>query len=540
MGIPSYFSYILKNHKKIIKNLKGYRKEVHNLYLDSNSIIYDCLHKMDKKKYNGKEKAIFERDLNIMVCLKIEEYIKEVNPSNIVLIAFDGVVPLAKMNQQRQRRFKSQYTKEYLIEKSNVVNDESEEECFTWNQAAITPGTQFMKNLGEFVENYFRNFSSELSAKRVLISTSSDTGEGEHKIFKFIRENSKYHTQSNTFIYGLDADLIMLCLNHLKISKNIFLFRESPNFGVDKDEYEENELLFMDIYRLGQILVHKLNHTNLTSIENTKMNFDKIHDYIFFSFLLGNDFMPHFPALNIRTNGIHILMNTYKELFKNNETICQDDRIVFKKLKKFITHLAKNEMKNIRNETRIKNKYVVRESDKSDPEKYLHFIPNIERDEEEYLCPYKDGYSYRYYNRFFHIKNPNDTESIDVICKNYLHGLMWNFEYYNVGCHDYSYSYNYSYPPMLQDLARFIPVFDMEITEDNYCIVDEKALLAYVLPKNTLTELLDHDTYEKIKNIKNMLNEEFEFKWAYCKYFWESHVELPEVNVFDIHHAIVG
>ena len=55
-------------------------------------------------------------------------------------------------------------------------------------------------------------------------------GEGEHKIYEYIRTNSEYHKDSTTVIYGLDADLIMLTLNHLKYCNNMFLFRETPHF----------------------------------------------------------------------------------------------------------------------------------------------------------------------------------------------------------------------------------------------------------------------------------------------------------------------
>ena len=46
MGIPSYFSYIVKNHSKIIKKIISNERKINNLYMDSNSIIYDSFYKI--------------------------------------------------------------------------------------------------------------------------------------------------------------------------------------------------------------------------------------------------------------------------------------------------------------------------------------------------------------------------------------------------------------------------------------------------------------------------------------------------------------
>ena len=64
------------------------------------------------------------------------------------------------------------------------------------------------------IYNYFSNISSNIDYH---ISCSDKIGEGEHKIFEFIRNNEDYHSMTNTTIYGLDADLIMLSLNHSPI-----------------------------------------------------------------------------------------------------------------------------------------------------------------------------------------------------------------------------------------------------------------------------------------------------------------------------------
>ena len=43
MGIPAYYGYLIKNYKKIIVQIKKLNKRSDNFYLDSNSIIYNCL-----------------------------------------------------------------------------------------------------------------------------------------------------------------------------------------------------------------------------------------------------------------------------------------------------------------------------------------------------------------------------------------------------------------------------------------------------------------------------------------------------------------
>jgi 5'-3' exonuclease len=48
-----------------------------------------------------------------------------------------------------------------------------------------------------------------------MVSGSNKIGEGEHKLFSYIRSNPQKHTSETTVIYGLDADLIMLSINQI-------------------------------------------------------------------------------------------------------------------------------------------------------------------------------------------------------------------------------------------------------------------------------------------------------------------------------------
>ena len=60
MGIPSYFSYIVKNHGSIIRRINALKDPVNNLYLDSNSIIYDIYRNVPTE---GKSKKVYEGDI---------------------------------------------------------------------------------------------------------------------------------------------------------------------------------------------------------------------------------------------------------------------------------------------------------------------------------------------------------------------------------------------------------------------------------------------------------------------------------------------
>ena len=94
-------------------------KNVDNLYLDSNSIIYDALAKLAKMDNAYDDINKFEDILIMNVCDKIKEYIEITQPSNRVIIAFDGVAPVAKLKQQRDRRYKSIMEKESFIDSGN-------------------------------------------------------------------------------------------------------------------------------------------------------------------------------------------------------------------------------------------------------------------------------------------------------------------------------------------------------------------------------------------------------------------------------------
>ena len=108
MGIPSYFSHIIKEHRKIIKQISSNTSEITEyLFLDSNSIIYDVIRSLD---YDEKD-IDFEKNAIHEICKQIKYYIQLIKPTQKTMIAFDGVAPVAKLKQQQSRRYKNAYIK---------------------------------------------------------------------------------------------------------------------------------------------------------------------------------------------------------------------------------------------------------------------------------------------------------------------------------------------------------------------------------------------------------------------------------------------
>lgn len=536
MGIPSYFSYIVKNHASIIRKLSANLMKVDNLYLDSNSTIYDVIHKMDVNPlFPGKMSSSDITNYIISKVIEtIKEYITTIKPTNRVFIAFDGVAPVAKIEQQRSRRFKSLY--QNSVSKSLLKNDKAE----PWNTTAITPGTVFMNSLNEQIAIAFNN-PALFNLKSIIVSGSDKYGEGEHKIFKYIRDNAEDHREQNTVIYGLDADLIMLSINHLPISPNIYLFRETPHFIQSiNSELEPNESYLLDIPELANIITLDMNNGQELTCEQQS---NRIYDYIFLCFFLGNDFMPHFPAVNIRTGGVDKMLNAYKATIgSTNENLTDGKTIYWKNVRKLVQFLADNETEYLKQEHKKRDKKEKYKLPDITPEnkldKFIN-IPTFDRTVEKYINPYNNNWQSRYYNSLFDMEI--NEENNKMICMNYLEGLEWTMKYYTTDCCDWRWCYRYNYPPLLSDLIKYIPCFNKELIENKPDKpLTELVQLCYVLPKQSLLFLPDKLYKALIKEKLDLYRTDCDFSWAYCRYFWEAHPNLPHMDVNELEEFVKG
>ncbi len=524
MGIPSYFSYIIKNYSNIIRNLPYHIKHetiFHSLYMDCNSIIYDTYHSI-KSQYVGSPIEGFEDELIKNIIIKINYYIDIIKPKNVLYIAFDGVAPFAKMDQQRSRRYKSIH-----MPTLSTINGVQNIDNF-WNTATITPGTSFMNKLSGRIREAFNLKENIYGVKKIICSCSDEPGEGEHKMFEHIRTNVQPY--DNVAVYGLDSDLIMLSIFHNNLCNNIYTFREAPEFINNKinQKWDAKDILFMDIEELSRCIIMEM-----ACNSNDK---HRTYDYIFLCFLLGNDFLPHFPSLNIRTTGIQTLMDIYR-----NHIGKYSDRFLISKTTGNIewrwVYLVFNELAKIEHELIIKE-YTSRNKLENIPiafttdkekENALSNAPIIYRISEKYICPQEKFWEDRYYRTLLH--KEKTEENLKDICVNYLEGLEWVFKYYTTGCQNWRWKYNYHYPPLLKDLIRYTPTYDTQFVKLNLQPFRASTQLAYVIPPENhyLLGSKNKDILEKKYDF--LVKYSVEFEWAFCRYLWESHIILPEISM---------
>jgi 5'-3' exonuclease len=128
---------------------------------------------------------------------------------------------------------------------------------------------------------------------QVIISTTSEPGEGEHKLLRAMRTVSP--APRSCVIYGLDADLILLAmLLGADTGATVHLMREAQEFEAKGSEGSAAEWRCLSVGELVQVLLPTTN--------------SGIRDFVAGMSLLGNDFLPRSLTKTVRDNGIPSLI----------------------------------------------------------------------------------------------------------------------------------------------------------------------------------------------------------------------------------------
>jgi 5'-3' exonuclease len=434
MGVPKLFRTLLNKYHGSQSDSKNYiitpkiNEGIENLFFDLNCLIHPVC-----AQCGSNTRIMFE---------KISEYIDVVvayvSPYSKVFLFMDGVAPLAKIQQQRQRRYKSLYLKKMrqdLEEKYRVPASEM------WDSNQISPETKFMLDLEDYLRQKYPKY---------MISGTKLPGEGEHKIIEYVL-SQKFE---NICIYGLDADLILLSwIIYLKKDINVYLIRETQTFENTKVP-PENPFTFMIISKLVDTF-----YTNLNLFGNKNID---CSDFIFLTFFLGNDFLPNLFGLHLgmKPDGLTILLDTYIECRKMSPAFSllnlkSNSVIVWRNFWIFFELLHRKQVQIYDRFLKSYESYRPRPAHSvcdSKVDRAMYEFENMHKKSDP-LCMRSAGWENRFVKRYFGIEDTSCTFELNNIINQYLSGLVWNIKYYFKT--DSQISFGYIYPYMMS------PTIDM-------------------------------------------------------------------------------
>jgi len=386
MGIPFYFASLSKSHKGIIQAIKQIDVDV--FVIDFNCLIHRYLKDEDP----------------ITSVIEALEYINNTFcKSRLLIIAMDGLVPYGKIVQQRYRRMRIK-----------------EEGIFDRNQ--ISPDTPYMRDLEQVLKSRF---------PYAIINGTNLPGEGEHKMIIELQKLPENRRKS-ICIYGLDADLILIALQHHTLSQpnQMFLLRESSEFNDPK--LKSAEFATLNIWNL---------------FEQLPLN---IEQYIALSILcFGNDFMPNLAMFSLREGGYERALDMYLKSGNPNLLTLEGRKTFFK-------YCSLHEMNVL-----------------------VECIQRRRRPEEKALL----GKDNSLFLKKYRLHVLDGVKNIQPVVESYWKTFHWTQYYFkNSKPKNWSWSYPYSDAPLIQDIVQY-----------NECNIEEEPLnftvtkqLQFIMPSKSL------------------------------------------------------
>ena len=433
MGIPGFYGRFLTRYvrsalrNKLPKNISSLSFDLNGVFHEAKARVYES----GDVQIIGDGFVQISEEIGKIILAAVEV----VGPRDCVILAVDGVAPGAKMQQQRGRREKSA----------------RERKSGPFDSNAITPGTDFMIALDRYLKSFLLEYRKYFPG-RVIYSSHMVPGEGEHKIAQYYRAQEVVTPGFNHVLYGLDADLIMLSL--LSPLSNIYLARETSQDVIDINEFK------------GYIY----------EATGKPKDFEPIDDFVVMMFLLGNDFLPHSPALEELSETVVFLIQSYRDgNFKLTKEGPDGRSINWDGMARFLEKISTEEGKLLADRASKKYDFPLFELQESiEGGKFQvagfrkrWYEKSLGNKGSEYLIrsvttiinnyqPTKEDVLLGGYRTSELAPGAVNTNKVADMCVDYLRTMEWIYLYYRKGT--YSINHDWGYPfyhtPMLLDLAK--------------------------------------------------------------------------------------
>jgi 5'-3' exonuclease len=369
----------------------------------------------------------------------------------------------------------------------------------------------------------------------VIVSGPDVPGEGEHKVMDFIRESreayfnakergeepkssgSRLHwsPEYTHVLAGLDADLIMLGL--VTHEPRFMLLREKMSVVMagrgrsknrkkkDMLEYDQNDFELLELNSLRQML--SIQFRQFADSGKLKVEYDLnriVDDFVFTCMLIGNDFLPHAPSLEIDSGALSLMMSNYVELLPEwGGYLTKKERIHPQRFEQLLYHLSVYEEEHFKrrgfeenepgwklsgedenenedyygtyfsgNPTPPAAALANRKGNEPPPAEELPMAPTgnrgFRRQHPGNLCrSYRDFY----YESKLGWKPQDRSRTLfrrREHVREYMEGLHWVLNYYHNGCQAWDWFFPYMYAPLCTDMVN-LHEFYSNADEEGFC-----------------------------------------------------------------------
>eukprot|EP01052_Picozoa_sp_SAG31_P031980 SAG31_NODE_3455_length_4251_cov_3.880058_2_plen_1118_part_01 len=474
---------------------------------------------------------------------RIDGLVRLVSPRRLLYLALDGVAPRAKLNQQRARRFckarDSQSEKDgrgtrpgdwtcpkcsatvfarravcYRCKTERPADGSAAIKCAPVESApepeefdsnCITPGTEFMADLAAALVFMIQRKMSEdqvWARLNVNFSGADVPGEGEHKILQYIRTVE----ERSHCIYSADADLIFLGL--CAHEPNVYILREVPPNHMAKRNTIESVYKMEDVFGAGlqyysiDVLREYLWLEFCSDYEPDMFDFERVvDDLVVICFLLGNDFLPASPTVEINEGTLDDMFELYKVFMIDGHITSAPGELRMQRLQEFMAELALNEedvMRRRKKKLRGGRGGPGRRRSAAAPgpsvSQPVTMSASASRDEsagmngeesggagsdslfgddteecgglfeDDGVVPEDKLGKRDYYMGKMSIRF--GSAQMHDVCREYVRGMIWTLKYYCTGCCSWSWYYPYHYSPFLSDLTALTSYdFEFDLAE---------------------------------------------------------------------------
>jgi len=416
MGVPRldrFFRLKYKKHIYYFNPTKNYNHQhVDILCLDSNPLIHKACqivfnYGQYQRMLNPFTKWTYERKVNRvyeLFFIWVKELIDMVSLDKVLYIAIDGVAPLAKQIQQRQRRF---------VKKCDEGFDSN----------CISAGTFFMHGLMQYINAQIRECKKNVWKNlEVVFSSHTCFGEGEHKIMDYIKTRP---LTDKVCMFGPDGDLLML---GLVCEHQFFLLKENL--------YADEQYYIIDMTAIKKELVQTIS----------------VDDFVFLGFFLGNDFLPKIQMFHLLEDGLKSFLHTIRLL---KLKIIENKELNKNNFKTFIEVMQRKENDYIASQKKIIYPNI----------KFVNNLLNSCFVQHKKNDSVVDIFNFSKYRKLYYYEKMNITTSPQIknVVFNFLDGMWWIYKYYTQGCPSVDWVYKYHYPPFLIDVLQYFDEWEMPV-----------------------------------------------------------------------------